>query len=114
MEGYKANTRAKIDEFVHAVFDTVITFPKSEQYVTASQLKRAALSVILNYIEGYARLNRGDQRHFLRIAYGSLKETEYLLQFSIRRNFMKSELLLCKKADEIGAILYTEIKKLQN
>jgi len=47
--------KKKMDEFVHLVYCITKDFPKSELFGATSQLRRAALSVILNYIEGYAR-----------------------------------------------------------
>ena len=44
-----------MDEFVHFVYNITRKFPKEELYGITSQLRRASLSVILNYIEGYAR-----------------------------------------------------------
>ncbi|PJB19449.1 four helix bundle protein, partial [Candidatus Falkowbacteria bacterium CG_4_9_14_3_um_filter_36_9] len=55
------------------------SFPKDELYGITSQLRRAALSVILNYIEGYARKRDKVYKNFLEISYGSLKEAKYLL-----------------------------------
>lgn len=112
MEGYKRKLQDKMNNFVHQVFDVAASFPRYEVYVTSSQLKRAALSIVLNYVEGYARLSIGNQRHFLRISYGSLKEVEYLIQFSTRRGYIseqKSSVLL-NMADDIGAMLYTEVR----
>ena len=45
----------KIDEYVHEVYKLAKNFPKEEMYGVTSQLRRASLSVPLNYIEGYAR-----------------------------------------------------------
>ena len=47
--------KRKMDEYVHLVYKLTRKFPKEELYGTTSQLRRAALSVILNYIEGFAR-----------------------------------------------------------
>lgn len=69
------------------------------------------MSVILNFIEGYARRideNYKTYKNFLRIAYGSLKESQYLLFFSCREGYLKKEEYnkLCFMGDEIGAMLY--------
>jgi len=44
-----------IHEYVRQVYNVTKNFPKNELYGVVSQLRRAAVSVILNYIEGYAR-----------------------------------------------------------
>ena len=48
--------KRKMDEYVHLVYKITRSFPREELYGSTSQLRRAALSVVLNYIEGYARL----------------------------------------------------------
>ena len=115
MSGYKDQLKLKMDVFVHGIFDATIKFPREEIYITTSQLKRAALSIILNYTEGYARFKPKMQLNFLETAYGSLKESEYLLDFSLRRNFIDQTIYDKLKAqiDEIGAMLWTEISSLQ-
>lgn len=112
---YKQQVKAKMDTLVHGVFDATAKFPKEEIYITTSQLKRAALSIILNYIEGYARFKPKIQLNFLEISYGSLKESEYLLEFSLRHNFIDKTAYNKLKAElnEIGAMLWTEIFSLQ-
>lgn len=112
--GYKENLKNKMDGFVQEIFNATFDFPREEIYITTAQLKRAALSVILNYIEGYARFREKSQLSFMEIAYGSLKETKYLLYFSCKRNFLCEEryVILLKMLDEIGAMLWTEISSL--
>ena len=73
MEGYKEKLKQKMDNFVNNTFLATKSFPKEEVYITSSQLKRAALSIILNYIEGYARMKKRNQLNFMEISYGSLK-----------------------------------------
>lgn len=107
--------QSKIDAFVAKVYESTQNFPKSEVFGVTSQIRRAALSVALNYVEGYARLGVPTNRHFLEMAYGSLKETNYLIRFSHQQHFInegtKSELLIM--TDELGAMLWRtiEIKK---
>ena len=63
-ENYKIVLKNKMDQFVHEVFDATAIFPREEIYITTSQLKRAALSIILNYVEGFARFKKKNQLNF--------------------------------------------------
>ncbi|MEK7166812.1 MAG: four helix bundle protein, partial [Patescibacteria group bacterium] len=47
--------KIKMDQYAHFVYKITRNFPKEEMYGITSQLTRASLSVILNYIEGFAR-----------------------------------------------------------
>lgn len=58
------------------VYVTCDSFPKSELYGLASQMKRAAISVASNIAEGQARQHLGEFRQFLAIANGSLAELD--------------------------------------
>ena len=58
-------------------------FPKLEQYEIGSQLRRAALSVVLNIAEGYGRKDSaGEFQHFLRTSMGSCNEVRVLIELS--------------------------------
>jgi len=52
---YFQELKIKMDKYVHLVYRVTKSFPKEELYGTVSQLRRATLSVVLNYIEGFAR-----------------------------------------------------------
>ena len=106
--------KSKMDEFVHLVYKITKNFPKDELYGATSQLRRATLSIILNYIEGYARGREKVHKNFLEISYGSLKEVKYLLYFSLKEKYLtqKDYEETMKFAEEIGAMLWTTIKKL--
>ena len=70
------------------------------------------MSVILNYVEGFAR-RRGEQckvyNNFLGISYGSLKESRYLLFFSYEENYISKEEYDIGLAmnDKIGKMLWS-------
>ncbi len=70
------------DAFLKKVYGATACFPKSEMYNLTSQFRRAALSVVLNIVEGQARGSKADMRRFLFISRGSLAECAYLLEFS--------------------------------
>lgn len=50
--------KKKMNEYVHFIYKITRNFPKEELYGVTSQLRRAALSIILNFIEGFARMRK--------------------------------------------------------
>lgn len=109
--------KLKMDNYVHLVYKITKNFPRDELYGITSQLRRAALSVILNYIEGYARKRNKAKvyKNFLEISYGSLKESKYLLHFSLVENYITKDDYekAVKLAEDIGAMLWGTIKNLE-
>ena len=103
--------RTKMNDFVHLVYKISNEFPKEETYGSKSQIRRAALSVILNYIEGYARIKTLVYINFLETSYGSLMETDYLLDFSFEEKYISENAYRKAKdlAKEIGAMLWSTI-----
>ena len=57
------------------------------------QLRRAAVSVDVNIVEGYALNTPLSFRRHLRIAVGSAAETERLLQIAHKRGYLKEEVV---------------------
>lgn len=55
-ERYHEKLKRIMDEYAHLVYKVTKNFPKEELFGITSQLRRSVLSVILNYIEGYARV----------------------------------------------------------
>ncbi|MFC1751638.1 four helix bundle protein [Patescibacteria group bacterium] len=113
-ETYHEKLKKKMDKFVHLVYGVTRNFPKEEIYGVTSQLRRASLSVILNYIKGYARGKNKVHKNFLEISYGSLKESKYLLYFSYTEKYISKNDYdkLLKLVEEIEAMLWETIKNL--
>lgn len=100
-----------MDEYVHHTYSITQKFPQEERYGSADQLRRAALSVVLNYIEGYSRRRKKVQLTFYEISYGSLNESRYLYYFSFKEEWISKEWYDkgVRMADEIGKMLWSEI-----
>jgi four helix bundle protein len=87
--GYKKlSVWMKSDELVKFVYEVSRKFPKDEIYGLTSQLRRASLSVVVNIVEGYARGGKKELRRFLQISWGSLLETEYLIDFAFDQEYL--------------------------
>ena len=76
------------DELVLLVYEHTREFPRSEQFGLTSQLRRAAVSIASNIVEGCARQSPGDYLRFLDMAYGSSRELEYQLSLARRLGYL--------------------------
>lgn len=101
-------------ELVKLIYLFTETFPKSEEFGLKGQLRRAAVSIVLNIVEGYRRKSIKDYLHFLNIADGSLSELEAALELCLDLEFLTEEDydLLEKKRSEVGYLLYKLIQSL--
>ncbi|MCK4251104.1 four helix bundle protein [candidate division WOR-3 bacterium] len=115
LKGYKKLiVWRKADELAFEVYIATKNFPKDEIYGITSQLRRAALSVPTNIVEGYGRQGRRELRQFVNIALGSLAETEYLLDFSLKLGYLTKTKhnKLQSLRQETGALLWKFYKSL--
>jgi len=76
------------DEVAVLVYRVTARFPREELYGLTSQMRRAAVSVSSNIVEGCARDSQSDYLRFLYISFGSLRELHYQLSLSKRLGFL--------------------------
>lgn len=76
------------------------SLPTSERYGLASQMRRAAVSVMSNIAEGSGRRAPNDTRHFLAIARGSATELESQAILSNDLGYLSNE-----EADAVSAMV---------
>ena len=88
-------------------------FPKTEQFGLQSQMRRAAVSVPSNIVEGCARSSVADYVRFLDIAFGSLRELEYQVSLATRLGFVSSDTELHFKVHEASKVLGALIRSLR-
>jgi len=93
------------DELVLMVYAATSGLPKEEVFGLTSQIRRAAVSVPSNIVEGCSRNTEKDYLHFLDVAYGSLKELAYQLSLAKRLGYVENSTELEDKAEEAAKVL---------
>jgi four helix bundle protein len=79
------------DDVALLIYRATSKFPQEELYGITSQMRRAAVSVPSNIVEGCARESHVDYLRFLTISFGSLRELSYQLSLSNRLGFLNSQ-----------------------
>ena len=79
------------DELALSVYRQTATFPRDEQFGLTSQMRRAAVSVASNIVEGSARDSMPDYIRFLDMAHGSAHELEYQISLARRLGYLGDE-----------------------
>ena len=77
LEIYKLSMQLAID-----VYRVTKTFPQDERYGMTAQMRRAAVSVMSNIVEGCSRQSQNDFARFVEIALGSAMEVRSQLELS--------------------------------
>ena len=97
----------KSKELVKQVYALLKQFPDDERFALCSQMRRAAISVPSNLVEGMARLSSKNQTHFLNIAYGSLMELYAQLDIAHDLGYVSDEdfMLIETHIDEIDKMI---------
>lgn len=73
----------KLKFFIKHTYEATEKFPRSETFGLTSQLRRAAVSALLNIVEGDRRKSTKEFLRFLEIADASLAEVEIALELAI-------------------------------
>lgn len=76
------------DEIVLSIYRLTHSFPKEETFGLTSQIRRAAVSVASNIVEGCARESQAEYLRFLEMAFGSLREAHYQLGLTQRLGYV--------------------------
>ena len=96
------------DDLAFEIYQTTKQFPKEEIYGITSQIRRSALSIPTNLVEGYSRKGDKELSRFVNYSLGSLAETKYLLYFSNRLGYIKGQDYQKLKAgyDKLGRLFW--------
>lgn len=103
------------DQLVLSVYYATRSFPKDEQFCLTSQLRRAAVPIASNIVEGCARSSQADYLRFLDMAFGSVREVGYQLTIAVRLGYVSSDVAseMERQADETARVLAGLIQSLR-
>lgn len=82
--------------------------PKSEEFALVPQMRRAIVSVISNFVEGYLKSSIKNKRLFMEIAETSLMELEAQSEVCLMLEYWTDSdyEIFDKKRSEVGYFLY--------
>jgi four helix bundle protein len=105
MQGYKKLiVYQKAKELVLLIYKITNNFPKGETYSLIDQMRRSAVSVPANLIEGYSKESSPEFARFLTISIGSLAELEFYIELSIDLEYLDSD----ESKEVLDLILHTK------
>lgn len=110
----KLITYQKSHELVLKIYDITKDFPREELFGLTSQIRRAAVSIPSNIVEGKARGTNKEYKRFLLIARGSLEEVKYQMLLARDLNYIKEDIYseVYRSMDEVGKLLGGLIKSI--
>ena len=100
--------------FVTNVYSLTRDFPQQEMFGLTMQVRRSATSIPMNIAEGFARRSTRDYLRFLRIASGSLYESQTQIEIARNLDFLSNDSYrrLLIASEEIERMLAGLIRKL--
>ncbi len=98
------------------IYRVTVGFPKVEQFGLTDQLRRAAISVPSNVVEGYERGSNKEFKHFLSIARGSTGEVRAQIELARDIGYMQNDDFekLFDLTTEVHKMINSLIKKLES
>ena len=77
-------------KLIEEVYIATKKFPKEEQFVLVSQIRRAAISVCSNIAEGASRISKREKKRFYEISRSSLVEMDTQFEIAILLQYNKN------------------------
>ena len=84
-------------------------FPRYELFGLTSQIRRSAVSIPANIVEGFKRKGTADKVRFYNISQASLEETRYYLILANDLEYANTEDLM-RDIDEVARMLDAYVK----
>lgn len=103
----KLDTWKRAVDFAGLVYRSTKSFPADERFGLTNQMRRAAVSVSSNLVEGSSRSSKTDYARFVEIATGSLFEVVSQSYIARQQAFLPDAdfTLIHREAEELGRML---------
>ena len=95
------------DQLTMQIYIRTKGFPRDEQFGLTSQMRRAAVSIASNIVEGSARHSQADYVRFLDLAFSSARELEYQLSLARRLEYLTDS-----DAESLNALMEESLRVL--
>lgn len=79
----------KARSLIIEVYKLTTNYPSTETFTLVPQMRRSAISVLANIVEGYSKESSAEYVRFLTISIGSLTELEVYFDLSCELGFIK-------------------------
>ncbi|MBI5360679.1 MAG: four helix bundle protein [Planctomycetes bacterium] len=96
------------------IYNIIQKFPAEEKFALISQIRRAAISVPANIVEGFRRNGMRDKINFYNYAQSSLDELEYEMFLAQELGYYSNFEALEERINEVAKLLSGLIKSIKN
>ena len=101
----------KAHAFVLSIYRCTPSFPRYELYGLTSQLRRAAVSIPANIVEGWRKRSKAEKARFMNIAEASIEECRYYLILARDLGYADTASLMAE-LEEISRLLNAYVRSI--